>query len=54
MSEAKEVVEEHVWWLEPKRFKKSFNWEQDITKNMFVLAVLEDSRGSQQHAVTLF
>jgi hypothetical protein len=54
MRKAKEVVEEHVRWLEPKRLKKCFNWEQDMTKNMFVLAVIKDSRNAQQHAVTLF
>ena len=32
----------------------SFNWEQDMMKNMFVLAALKDSWGSEQHAVTLF
>jgi isochorismate synthase EntC len=54
MRQAKEVVEEHVRWLEPKRLKKCFNWEQDMTKNMFVLAVIKDSGNAQQHAVTLF
>ena len=54
MYKAKKIVQEHVTWLQPKKLWKSFNWETDMMRNMFVLAVLEDSQGSQQHAVTLF
>ena len=54
MKKAKKIVEEHVKWLQPKKLWKTFDWEKDMTRNMFVLAVLEDSRGSRQHAVTLF
>ena len=54
LNEAKNIVEEHVWWLQPKKLRDTFDWEVDLRRNMFVLAILEDTRGSRQHAVTLF
>jgi hypothetical protein len=54
LKEAKNIVEEHVWWLQPKKLRDTFDWEVDLRRNMFVLAILEDTRGSRQHAVTLF
>ena len=54
MNEAKKIMEKHVRWLQPKKLWENFNWEEDMMRNMFVLAVLEDSQGSRQHAVTLF
>jgi hypothetical protein len=34
--------------------KKTFQWENDINKNMFDVGVMMDSTGSCQHAVTIF
>jgi hypothetical protein len=51
---AKCIVEEHVRWLQPKRLPRNFNWETDITDDMFVLGVIKESNGSCQHAVTIF
>ena len=54
MNTAKCIVEDHVRWLQPKRIPKTFNWEKDITDNMFVLGGIKDSTGCCQHAVTIF
>ena len=54
LNKVKKIVEEHVWWLVPKKLQATFDWEVDLTQHMFVLAILEDSQGSRQHAVTLF
>jgi hypothetical protein len=51
---AKQIVEEYARWLQPKKLTNTFNWEEDITRNMFVVGVLKDSGNSQQHAVTIF
>jgi hypothetical protein len=51
---AMEIVDEKVKWLQPKRMKKTFQWEKDINKYMFVVGVMTDSTGSYQHAVTIF
>jgi hypothetical protein len=51
---AKQIVEENARWLQPKKLTNNFNWEEDITRNMFVVGVLKDSGNSQQHAVTIF
>jgi hypothetical protein len=49
-----QIVREHVKWLQPKRIKKNFQWEKDLSKHMFLLGVMKDSTGSCQHAVTIF
>jgi hypothetical protein len=54
MRKAKEVVQEHVKWLQSKKLPCCFNWEKDLTKYMFVVGVMKDSGNSQQHAVTIF
>jgi hypothetical protein len=54
MAKAKEVVQDHVKWLQAKKLKNDFNWERDMTKYMFVVGVIKDSQNSQQHAVTIF
>jgi hypothetical protein len=51
---AMEIVNDDVNWLQPKRMKKTFQWETDINKYMFVVGVMMDSTGSCQHAVTIF
>jgi len=50
----KQIVEENVKWLQPKRIPKFFNWEVDINHYMFVVGVIEDSTKCCQHAVTIF
>jgi hypothetical protein len=49
-----EIVDEKVAWLQPKRMKKTFQWEKDINEYMFFVGVIMDSTGSCQHAVTIF
>jgi hypothetical protein len=49
-----EIVDEKVKWLQPKRMKKTFQWEKDINKYMFVVGVMMDSTSSCQHVVTIF
>jgi hypothetical protein len=49
-----QIVGEHVKWLQPKRIKKTFHWEKDLTDDMFLVGVMKDSSGSCQHAVTIF
>jgi hypothetical protein len=49
-----QIVGKHVKWLQPKRSKKNFQWEKDLTKYMFFVGVMKDSTGSCQHAVTIF
>jgi hypothetical protein len=51
---AMEIVDEKVEWLQPKRMKKTFQWETDIDEYMFFVGVMMDSTGSCQHAVTIF
>jgi hypothetical protein len=52
---AMQIVASNVSWLQPKRMDpKSFRWEEDINDNMFVVAVMQDSTGSCQHAITIF
>jgi hypothetical protein len=51
---AVEIVHEKVKWLQPKRMKKTFQWEKDINKYMFVVGVMIDSTGSCQHAGPIF
>jgi hypothetical protein len=51
---AKQIVEENILWLQPKRIPKDFDWENDISDYMFVLGVIQDSTYCCQHAVTLF
>jgi hypothetical protein len=51
---AKEIVAHHVKWLQPKRITSTFNWENDMSDNMFVVGVILDSTNSCQHAVTIF
>jgi hypothetical protein len=51
---AMEIMDEKVKWLQPKRMKKTFQWETDINEYMFVVGVMMDSTGSCQHAVTIF
>jgi hypothetical protein len=48
------IVRESVRWLQPVRMRSYFDWRRDITNNMFVLAVIEDSSQKSSHAVTLF
>jgi hypothetical protein len=50
----KDIVTEHVKWLQPKRLPKSFNWENDMNDYMFVVGKIKDSTDSCQHAVTIF
>jgi hypothetical protein len=51
---AREIMQEHVKWMQVKTIKDTFDWEKDITRNMFVVGVLKDSGNSQQHAITIF
>jgi hypothetical protein len=41
-----EIMDENVKWLQPKRMKKTFQWEKDINEYMFVVGVMMDSTGS--------
>ena len=45
---AKDIVTEHVKWLQPKRLPKSFNWENDMNDYMFVVGVIQVSTNSCQ------
>ena len=54
LSKARAIIQEHARWIQVKRLKNTFDWEKDITRNMFVVGVLKDSRNSQQHAITIF
>jgi hypothetical protein len=36
-----------------KKLTNTFNWEEDITRYMFVVGMLKDSGNSQQNAVTI-
>jgi hypothetical protein len=49
-----EIVDKNVKWLQPKRVRKTFQWETDINEYMFFVGVMMDSTGSCQHAVTTF
>jgi hypothetical protein len=51
---AMEIMDDKVKWLQPKRMKKTFQWETDINEYMFVVGVLMECTGSCQHAVTIF
>jgi hypothetical protein len=50
----KDIVAQNVKWLQPKRLRKTFNWENDMNDYMFVVGVIMDSTNSCQHAVTIF
>jgi hypothetical protein len=54
LTAAKDLVTENVKWLQPKLLPKHFDWENDINDYMFVLAVIQDSTYTCQHAVTIF
>jgi hypothetical protein len=51
---AREIMQEHAKWIQVKKINDTFDWEKDITPNMFVVGVLKDSQNSQQHAITIF
>jgi hypothetical protein len=52
--DAKNIVEQHARWLQPKKVPRSFDCLKDMNNYMFVLCVLKDSGNSSQHAVTIF
>ena len=54
LNAAKCIVEENAKWLQPMRLPKSFDWENDINNYMFVVGVIQDSKKSCQHAITIF
>jgi hypothetical protein len=54
LNAAMHIVQDNVKWLQPIWIQKSFHWENDIDKYMFVVGVMKDSTGSCQHAVTIF
>jgi hypothetical protein len=49
-----EIVDEKVKWLQPKRMKKTFQWETEMNEYLFVVDVMMNSTGSCQHAGTIF
>jgi hypothetical protein len=51
---AREIIQKHAKWIQVKKIKDNFDWEKDITRNMFVFGVLKDNQNSQQHAITIF
>ena len=49
----KEIVQERASWLECKKLKSKFDWEND-GENMILVGVMQASEGSCQHAVTIY
>jgi hypothetical protein len=44
---AKQIVEENILWLQPKKIPKDFDWDNDISDYMFVLGVIQVSTINQ-------
>ena len=51
---AKDIVQQHAQWLQPKKVPFNLDCLKDMNNYMFVLCVLKDSGNSSQHAVTIF
>jgi len=54
LGEAKGIVCKQCPWLQSKKLRRTFNWENDMNDYMFVLGRIKDSTGACQHAVTIF
>ena len=52
--EAKNIVEQHARWLQPKKVPCSFDCLKDMNNYIFLLCMLKASGNSSQHTVTIF
>jgi hypothetical protein len=50
----KKIVQKRASWLECKKVLPIFDWKKDLNENMILVGVIKDSKGSCQHAVSIY